>query len=196
MNENSGFLTGTSGSGIGFDLQWVFSLANTYLYINGIAALATPNPGFADFIGLYQEYAIDSVELQVFFDSNVESLANAGDSLPIFITVSDLRDANDETASQLLQYQNVRVNQLGNIRTADGLVYRVRPRCAENIYNTTVTNGYKIAAPGTFLNTDLYNVPHYGLKHAYDPVVISGASNLIGHVSFYAKYNLRFRRSD
>jgi hypothetical protein len=195
MNEYGGFqLLPTGSLVLGFDLEFTFELSQTIIAVNGSTAITTANPGFTEFTSLFQQYCIEAVEIQVLFDSNTESLANSGDSLPVMVVAVDYRDANSTTVSTLLQYENVRVIQLGNLRNQDGQVFMLKPRAQKLVYSG-VSSSYEVAPANSYYSTEYPSIPHYGIKLVYDPVIQSGASNIIGHISFYVKYHLSFKQS-
>jgi len=172
------------------DLELIFQLSNTQIYIGGALFSNVALPGASDIINFFQQYRIDMVEIQMTFSHN-SSETGSSNNLPTIAIAADFSDFNGSatTFNTLLQYEDIRVFQLGNLRTSDGLVYRVKP-----VVQTT-SSGIEAGQSGVWQSVlnPVNNMA--GVKMAYDNQGATGTTS-IGTLNFYFRYHISCRRSN
>jgi hypothetical protein len=174
------------------DLEFTFSLQNTYQYVGGILTATVTNPGYADFVPLFERWRIREIQCMVAFSNNNSSINSPASTLPLLLTVIDYDDAAAITSTQALQYDNLMIFQLGNGATGPPII-RFKPKAQSQVY--AGTTAYAVAPEGQWFNTDYPTTPHYGLKFVYDNS--AGTSTVsIGYVTFYFRYTLEFDESN
>jgi len=189
--------TSSSGSfgGTGLpDIEFAFSLSSTFQYSGGTLLTTISNPGYAEIANLFQEYRIDSIEIQMIWSNTNSQISNSA-CAPLFNIVTDYTGTSSITQSQILQYDNLKVVQFGDSHNNDRIVYRLRPVPSELVYNG-VTSGYIIPTVAPFINTSYTAVPHYGLKIFYDQMTGASPSVSIGIMSFYIRYFITARKTN
>lgn len=182
----------TGWNGTAFDLQIAFSLTATLFYIAGTLYSTASNPGAADFVTLFDEYRLDSVEVSMMYGANSNAPGTlATPQLPIMNIVFDPTDSSTISLSSILQYQNLRTAQLGTNAKDAGYVVKCNPRPV-----LTAGGSATAVSPDSapWLNKDVTNVAHYGLKLFYDNAGSTFVA-VIGSVTFYTKYNWSMRCS-
>lgn len=177
-------LTGWAASGI-FDIEFTFSLASTFIYIGGAFVGTIPNPGSSEFTPLFERWRIVSVEATPIFTGNSSSLNSPTTALPLILCVIDYDDTAAISLTQIQQYSNMMMFQLGTGAVVPPTIkFSPRPLAIEY---SGVSPGYAITSKNVELNTGYPAIPHYGLKCVFDNQNVSSAS-LIGTVSWYFRY--------
>jgi len=186
-------LTATNGfNNIAADLEIIFQLSNTQIFVGGALFSNVALPGASDLINMFQQYRIDMVEIQMLYSNNVSQINNAL-ALPIIGIVADFEDFTGAatTKNTLLQYEDIRVIQLGNERTADSLVFRVKPQVP-----TSSTSGIVMGATGQPWISALNPTTNMaGVKMFYDSQGTTGTTS-VGTISFYFRYHISVRKSN
>lgn len=188
--------TGIGGSAQ-FDMQMAFSLSNTLTYIHGVLYSTDANPGASEFIALYDEYALESVEISCMLDLNSVNPGAAGTmSLPICSIVYDPNDSSSCALSDVLQYQDLHVVQLGNQRTPNGYVLKCKPRSGTTFLDATgsVVGSGPSSIADDWKSTKWSNILFYGVKFFFD---LSGSTLATEGGTFrtYTKYNWKMKSS-
>jgi hypothetical protein len=181
----------TGFNGVAFDCELSFSLNSLFVYLGGTLNATTANPGASDFTALYDSYRLASVEISFMYSGNSAPLAPAASpQLPILNIIFDPTDTSVISLSSILQYQDLHIVQLGNLRTSNGYVLKCRP-------TPLITAGGSATAASNFnpwLNIDTPTVPYFGIKMFYDSSG-SSVSTITGYLNLYVKYNWEFRLS-
>jgi len=178
----------TGFSGVGFDIEMTFSLQNTYVSIAGAAPLTIPNPGYSDLVNLFQEWKINHVEVMFLYSNNCSQINNTV-NLPVLQVAADYVNATATTASQMLQYQDMRVIQLGNYRGDAGPIFKLKPRFGVGTGPTFIPNGDE------WISTLAPTTVHNCLKVYYDNFASASATS-VGALGFYVRYNISARKSN
>jgi hypothetical protein len=185
------FVPATGFSGIAFDLEMAFSLQSTNIYLGGVLTSSVTNPGYLDITGLFQEWRIESVEIGLFYSNNCSQINNT-QSLPIIQIAADYTSTAGTTASSLLQYENVRVIQLGNYKGEEAPIFRFKPRFnLQNSGGATVVSNVSAGWASSLQPT----LPHAGLKIFYDNQLTTSATS-VGTLSLYVRYHLAARKTN
>lgn len=183
LNQLSGF------QGAGASLNWGFSLAYVYGYLNGTYSFSPGVPSSAEFQALFDYYQIRSVKMQLFFTKNVTDVANsAGLGLPIFLLANDFDDINtNETFSSMMQRVGCRHVQI-DATNGNGIKHYIKPRPSNTIMVTDPVTGIQSTASvgipfgSTWINTTQTNVVHNGVKILYDAQGLT-TNQTIGNVT-------------
>lgn len=188
--------TGIAGSA-NFDMQMAFSLSDTLTYVHGVLYSTDANPGSSEFTALYDEYALESVEVSCMLDLNSVNPGAAGTmSLPICSIVYDPNDVNSCSLSDVLQYQDLHIVQLGNQRTPNGYVLKCKPRSGTTFLDATgnVQGSGPSSNGDDWKSTKWPTIPFYGLKFFFD---LSGSTLATEGGTFrtYTKYNWKMKAS-
>jgi hypothetical protein len=179
-------LTGFAGTG--FDIEMTFSLQNTYVSVAGGAAVTYVNPGYGDIVNLFQEWKINFVEVMFLYSNNCSQINNTV-NLPVLQVAADFVNATATTSSQMLQYQDMKVIQLGNYRGDAGPVFKLKPRFGIGTGPTFIPNGSE------WLSTLAPTTQHNCLKVYYDSFASASATS-VGSLGFYVRYNISARKSN
>jgi hypothetical protein len=144
-------------------------------------------PNFAEYTALFNEYRITSIEIT--YDLST-SLLNSPTAYPRLAFCVDINDSGSPIQeSDLLQYQDVRVLQMSQVKTQ--FKHRFVPRVALAAYQGAFS-GYSTAPAGQWLNTDNSNVQHYGTKEWLTNYNTTATPNTI--IVLYAVFHMEFRR--
>jgi hypothetical protein len=174
-----------------FDLEFTFSLQNTVTHIAGISQVIATNPGYSEILNLYQEYRIDSVDIQLISTNNISGSAQA--ALQTYVVAMDLTDAAQTTANTLLEFGGSKIIQLGNQRTLSPLTFSMSPR-AQNLAYNGITSSYTLLPKSSFLNSDYPATPHYGFKMVnITPLGITTSST--GTLQVFVRYHIVARKT-
>lgn len=186
----SGGFTGTGYN----DFCLVFTLLGTQIFQNSAYVATASNSNYTDYTGLFDEYKLDWVEVQILYNSNscgVNSAANV--NLPVCHVVKDYDDYNATGLPSMQQYDSYQVMQFGNSSGAQNgsQIIRVKPRFAAVVQTMSGTAvGLDMKAP--WLDCSQTQVNHYGLKFLFDNPN-TGANLAIGALTFYVKYHFKMR---
>jgi hypothetical protein len=180
-NITLGESTGWGGVSLN-DIEFSFSLEALFVYVGGSSFATQTVPGYNELTALYERWRIKEVVCTPIFSNNNSSINSPTLALPILLCVVDYDDVSLTTLSQIQQFSNLMVFQLGNGATGPPNI-RFVPRAQTLQYNGS-TSAYSIASPGTWFNTDYPLVPHYALKFYFDNQSVSGTAT-IGSFSFY-----------
>lgn len=173
--SNTGIIT-YAGTSTGTNtMQLNFALSGVNVYFNGVSTTALQMPSFTEFTSLYDQYRIDYVECQFISSNTNSSTGSVNTSLPIMYIAKDYDDSNAAAVTDLLQYSTCKYAQLGQRNNSDGIFkFSVKPNVDLAVYNGAVS-GYARSKP-IFMDCASYNVPHYGVKLAFDGAAQSGAT--------------------
>lgn len=164
--------SGVSVFGIGVNssanMSLEFSLANTTIYLGGLASLAVANPSVAELQQLYDTFQIEKVEITIFSGNTQaitsgEVLTGPNFVLPLIGHVPDTDDAGNTSLTQLQQYSNYRCDQLGQRPIKATVV----PCPAGQLFNGVASTGYSRLQKQD-VNVANAATPHYGYKLAVD----------------------------
>lgn len=181
----------TGFNGTAFDCELSFSLSTLNVFIAGSLAAATSNPGSSDFTALYDFYRLASVEVSFMYSANSAPMAPAAAAqLPILSVVFDPSDVSVISLSSILQYQDLHVVQLGNMRTSNGYVLKCKPTPQLSAGGSAAA----VVRENPWLNIDVPTTPYYGIKMFYDSSG-STVTSITGYLNLYVKYNWEFRLS-
>jgi len=179
---------GWSSSGH-FDLGLTFSASIVNSYLGGVVATANSIPGSGDIPGLFEWWRIDFVEIQFLLNGNdlVVNNANAVAALPVLNIAFDPNDSSTFSLSSILQYENLKTVQMGNMRNAEGYTIRFRP----TVLPTVVYSGGTLSAltrperqKPVDCSTDFLAAEHYGLKIFYDPGLFN-TNGTVANINMY-----------
>jgi len=177
--------TGLNASG-SYDAEINFSLQQTLVNFGGTLFSTVTNPGYTEILNLFQEYRIDEVEISFMYSNNTSQINNVS-NLPNFLIAADYTDSAAITAPAIMQFENLRVVQLGNYRGDSGPTFKLKPKYLDGALVVGQNAGWLSVLQPTAV--------HYGLKFVYDPV--SNASNVsVGNLSLYVRYHITARKSN
>lgn len=172
-----------------YDMELFFTLNSVSLHLGGTLFATYAVPSSSEFTNLYDQYRIDYIDMDITFNSDISSTSNPTTSLPKIWFVEDHNDVNATTLSQVMQYDNVQVWQLG----LDGGVMkriRIKPTTNSLVYYNAITSAYKKNSNKEWLDTQYPNIPYYGVKMVVDPIVYTGATQLLGYISMNWTYHI------
>lgn len=189
LNTDSaiGFVYNGANTGV-FNMQFAFTLAGVQVYFGGTLSHTITLPNYPEFTALYDQYRIDWVECEFYFSNNQSSVNSPATTLPLIYVAKDYDDANQAFIADLQQYENTQTWQLGNDRGDGKRTVNVKPNVDVAVYNTALTSGYARGKP-MFIDVGSPNVPHYGIKIAYDPINYP-TNTLVGYLSVVFKYHM------
>lgn len=188
LDEYSGF-TWNGVATNGFNMQLAFKLSGMEIFFGGVSTATIPLPNYTELTALYDQYRIDWIELKFIFSNNTSSVNSPSTVLPTFYCVKDYDDTNTAGRADLEQYENCQIWQAGSQQMSDGMyIVRVRPNVDIALYQG-VTTGYARGKP-MFIDTGSPNVPHYGIKVAWDTFKSPQGSTIIGYMNLAATYHL------
>jgi hypothetical protein len=177
------FTNGWAGSGA-TDLNFTFSLANTYVYRGGVIITTIANPGSTELSGLYMKYRIKQIQVTIIFGCNNSVIvSNNNNPLPLINAVVDYDDAGPSSLNALQQFSNLMTFQLGNGATAPpNIIFTPRAQ----LVTTGTTTAF--VRPGDFLNTQTPTAEHFALKTQYDNLGSTSVSTSLGRIAWYFQY--------
>lgn len=150
-------------------------------------------PGYQEYVDMFDEYKISAVKVK-FFSPGVTTISNntpsstaAQFATPLYYTAIDYNDNALVVLGDLRQYQTCRVHTPNKMIQTRYL----KPCFATQIFETGVTTGYKTGRG--WLNTEDYQIPHYGLKLAIEET--GGTLDFRYELKYEIKYYLAFRNS-
>jgi hypothetical protein len=183
VNPASGF------NSAGFDCEMSFSLSQTLVYFGGTLASTVSNTGASDFIALFDQWRIDAVELCIMYGANAFApVPGTGAQNPVLMIVFDPSDTSVISLPSILQYNDVKMIQLGNQRLSNGytLMFKPTPLLTAGGAVSTVPS----SAP--WISKDQPSVAHFGVKMFLDSIG-STLATAAGNIEFYVKYHLSMR---
>lgn len=181
-------INGTNTGLYTMTIQW--TLAGMALNVGSARQMDLPNS--TELQALYDQYKIDWVEVDFIFSNNQSSVNSPATNLPIMWICKDYDDSNQASVTDIQQYENAKCWQMGEIGKTH-FKMRVKPRYANQVYNTGVSGSY--APQAGFIDTVYNNVPHFGLKLAYDPIKTPASSTLVGYLSINCRYHLTMKHT-
>lgn len=165
---------GGFGNGGVYDLQFSFTLNAVRVYLGGVFWASLFLPNVAEFSGLYDQYRIDWVDFEIGFTCNdAESVSGNNAYLPFLTVAKDYDDCNTASTTDLNQYNNCKMIQLGNSKAKPFDMIRVKPRCLTSIKvspdsgSSTYSISPMLGKENPWLDTTNTNVEHMGIKMAY-----------------------------
>ena len=178
-------LNATAGSGN--NMAFEFSLAAILMNIGTGAVSASLNQAMAnvtEFTNLFDQYKIVNSKLKLMFTNNNSSINSPSTALPEFIAMSDSDDSIPLADSAYLQYQKLQIKQLGQAN--DPLKRTVYPKPLVQTYRTAIAAGYSTPEKAIWIDVVNSDVPHYGLKIAFNQYAQNTAVDTkIGKLDFY-----------
>lgn len=188
LDELNGFTYNGANTG-GFNFQMAFTLRGVDFYFGGVNTFRAAMPNYTEFTNLYDQYRIDWVEVKFMFSNNNSSVNSPATVLPTIYLAKDYDDTAAAGVPELSQYQNMQVWQLGSQQASNGFyTVRVKPNVDVALYQG-VTTGYARGKP-MLIDTSSSEVPHYGIKVAWDTFKAPAASTIIGYLNVMATYHL------
>lgn len=173
--------TNTGWTSTNLDLEFAFSLQNTYVYKGGVLSTTVSNPGYSELNALYQKWRIKRVTVTPVFTNNAAPLPALGTGLPLVLIAVDQTNVATVTLTDIQQYSDLMAFQLGNGATGPpNIVFQPKP--VDQYANSTFGPGSNV-----WLSTRSPEMLHYGLKVVYDPQGF-GAATQIGNCSWYFRY--------
>lgn len=137
-------------------------------------------PNFSDFTSLFDQYAIDRVDLSLVIGNVVLQV----------ISSQDFDDDNlPASAATLLERATAEVVTVGAGSTIQ-FSRSIRPCIATEVFNSLVSTGYGRGKPGTLIDSANPNVPHFGYKFWFSPCA-AGATSPTANAYIAARYHLR-----
>jgi hypothetical protein len=158
------------------------------MYVNGSIATTITNPGYAELVALFQEYRIDEVEVMFLYSNNCSQINNVS-NLPVFQVAVDYTGTASINQAAILQFENMRVMQMGNYRGDGGPSYRFRPRPFINGANSC------IAPSDQWISVLNPTIPYNSLKMVYDPVATTSSTS-VGSMELYVRYHISARKTN
>ena len=132
-----------------------------------------------EFTNLFDQYMINMVIVTLKLVGVPEATsppntntANYGNYYPTVWYSPDYDDNSATTITQLKEYQFAKHKVL---RPNQELKIIIRPRTAQQLYRTSVTTGYAVNFKKQWVDCAMTDVPHYGLKMAFDLEGITSA---------------------
>jgi hypothetical protein len=186
MNASTGFF------GAGFDLEFNFALGTSNVNIAGSGVYGPALPNSSEFVNLFDQYCLKSVELIINFSADGFPVSSPTFVAPLFSYIVDYDDSTSVALNDILQYPMVRHhNFLTN--GYKPLHIRLKPRPLMDIASTGMLTSY---APSlnkdVWLSTSYSSTPHYGVKLIWNTFGVSNNVNY-GQITIYCKIGLAFR---
>lgn len=182
--------TGTSYN----DWALNFQLLGTAVYQNSAYVATAVNSNYTDYTGLFDDYKIDWIEVQMLYNSNSSAVNSAVNlNLPTVHMVKDYDDSDTSGLASMQQYDSYQVLQFGNSSgSQNGMqVIRIKPRF-QAVVQTLAGTAVGLDMSQQFLDCNQPQIPHYGLKFLYDNQN-TGANAPVGFITFYVKYHFKCR---
>jgi len=174
-----------------FDMEMSFSLQQTLVYLGGTLTTTVTNPGYTEVVNLFQFYKIDKIEIMFIYSNNTSQVNNTL-NLPVLQVAVDYSGVASITSAAILQFENLKVIQLGNYRGDAGPVFSFVPKFYEN---TNGGNNAYVGMTGQWIDALAPAAPHFGLKMVFDPISTSSATS-VGNLEFYVRYHLSARNTN
>jgi hypothetical protein len=177
-------VNGTSGA----DIQLIFQLAGIVVNVNGVSAGVTSLQGYTEFGSLFDEFAIDSIDLTLTPSTNMAQASTAAAQIPLIGTAIDYDDALDTNILALQQYETFKM-----IQPVANKPYHVtvRPRGQNVVLGIGTT--YASLPNGTWMDCAYPATNLFGFKMALDTFPTGAASSYYGDLDLQCVYHLRFR---
>lgn len=159
-------------------------------------------PSVAEFVALYQEYRIDWVQIDCYYQAEnayrSSSNQDSGSKSPILYIVKDYNDGGFTAMTTIQQEQDVMQWQPG-VSSQGGYckTIRVKPRPQFTVANAAGGVGGTAEIPGLqWFDLDAsQTVPHYGVKMAANQFFPDVGTTLCGNIGFQFTYHLSFRNT-
>jgi ASC-1-like (ASCH) protein len=177
-------VNGTSG----LDVQIIFQLAGIVVNVNGVSAGVTTLQGYTEFGSLFDEFAIDSIDLQITPSCNMAQATSAGAQFPLIGTAIDYDDALDTTILQLQQYETFKMIQPVANKPA---YFHIKPRGQNVVLGIGTT--YASLPNGAWMDCAYPATNLFGFKMALDAFPTGAASAYWGDLDIQCTYHMRFR---
>lgn len=178
INNNTGW------NAVGSTLSVVCQQDRIQYSISG-GAFVTLGAAFVNavpFATIYDQFRINKMEVTIMYSDNSSAISGSL-ALPIVYGVVDFDDVNTITnASQALQYASCKIMQLGNSSGTDGGKQKIvvnKPAVRQSVDTTNIAFGTVasgVIAHSPWLNTDVTNVEHNGVKLFIDTVTSSNST--------------------
>jgi len=195
---------GTSPLVFGNQISIYFDLLSAHidLYSNAGALIYQAEyglPSVAEFVALYQEYRIDWVQIDLYYQQeNAYRAGSSNDSngkSPIVYIIKDYDDGAFTSMTTMQQHQDVMQWQPGIAPYHKTI--RVKPRAQFTVANAAGAVGGTVEIPGLqWFNIDTsQTVPHYGVKMAANQFFPDVGTTFGGNIGFQFTYHLSFRNT-
>ena len=176
-----------ASAGSGNNMAFEFSLAFILMNVGTGSVSASLNQAMAnvtEFTNLFDQYKIVSTKLKLMFTNNNSSINSPSTALPEFIAMADHDDSIPLADSAYLQYQKLQIKQLG--QPNDPLKRTVYPKPLVQTYRTAIAAGYSTPDKAIWIDVVNSDVPHYGLKIAFNQYANNTAVDTkLGKLDFY-----------
>lgn len=193
MDLKNGFNVNGVTTGL-FNMQFNFTLSGVNVLVGGVSSTTLSLPNSSEFTALYDQYRIDWVDCQFIFSNNMSNVTSPSLTLPVVYLAKDYDDSNLANYPDLQQYATQQTWQLGNEHGRNGIHHvRVKPNVDVALYQG-VTTGYARGKP-MFIDTASPQVPHYGVKIAYDPIYTPASPVVCGYLTVNFVYHMTLAHS-
>jgi hypothetical protein len=191
--QNVPLTQATGFGGVARDMQVTVSLSNAFIFLGGILVYTVPFPNATEFSALFAEYRIKQCSIRPYYNNNNSSISSATLlSLPLITVVFDPSDSATCLLTDVLQYPNARTYQLGNgAEEPPCFTWKPIVPITSGVIGGLASNA-AILASDQWINTDLPNVQHFGMKLVYDPSNTAVAT-AIGSINFYIDIDFEMR---
>jgi len=189
------------------DMELSFSLNNIYANFGGPGQpgnITLPNININEIQAMFDQYRIKKIECTFIHSVNTHTGENPGkDNLGQFYIVKDYDDAAAVTVTDLMQYGDVkRWTPMG-----DNIMKTIviKPKPLLTALNSVAGSAYAISNDDMWMPTQSADIPHYGIKLAYDLIgpqqtqtTVSGTTTvdpvrIVSFVGIQFKYHIEVR---
>ena len=180
---------GTDGwSAGGKDLSFQYTLARLCPVIGGVAATYINLPNMSEFTNLFDQYKIDSIDIEIFYQSN---FVNSGMDYtdPILHIVNDYDSSGSFNLADINQYPNVKSYALS---PGKKIKWKVKPQFKGDVLTDSGVTSSSVSTQNGWMDTTGTNILGYGTRFYIDSIG-NNVNNRIGRVSIRFKYNMSFR---
>lgn len=184
--------TGIAG-GTDYGVNVACSLQNCYFSVQ-TGTTTTAVPGYSELVSLFDQYRIDKMTCNVFFQDTGSNTGSALTSMPIALYGNDVNDTLAgyyPTQPVMLQFATTKKYQFGNGASKGGcLRTTVVPQAhlSSGLENggpgAVSSTGTRPEKPRTWIDTNSPAVAHFGTNFWFDPAGGTQTTNL-GTFTFY-----------
>lgn len=173
-----------------------FSLSGMQTLINGGGGASNGggvnNINYTEYTALFDSYRIIGIEIKMVYNADSQSQTMTT-GFPNLMMVNDFDDSNNTTTAALLQYDSLKITQMGTGRPFK--TWNVRPRLQATV-QTTAGSVLALTPPADgWLDSAAYDAQYFGVKGLVDTQVTGGALTNIGYITFYVKAKVQFKNT-
>jgi len=178
-----------AGSSFDFGLSFTQSYMQTWIAGSNFNQHTFANA--SDYAGIYDQYRIVKVKLDMLVDANVGTYSTSSQSIPVIYSVIDYDDNNVMgSIDAALAYSSYKSHQFG-FKSKQSR-YLNKPTITINSLNTAGGANYGTLAVSPWLNCDDVTIDHKGFKFWYDPVSSTG-NNTIAYITFIGTVFIEYK---